>query len=146
MTTPALELHGVTKEFSKDREKVRAVDSVDLDVEQGEMVVFLGPSGCGKTTTLRMIAGFELPSSGTIRIQGGDMTNVPVNERAIGFVFQNYALFPHMSVGNNVAYGLRSRGERKEAIGPKVRAALELREEHGRPPHRIRRAPYPHAD
>jgi iron(III) transport system ATP-binding protein len=126
MTTPALELYGVTKEFSKDRETVRAVDSVNLRVEQGEMVVFLGPSGCGKTTTLRMIAGFELPSSGRISIQGSDMTNVPVNERAIGFVFQNYALFPHMTVGSNVAYGLKSRGERKEEIGSKVRSALEL--------------------
>ena len=126
MTTPALELRNVTKEFTKDKEKVRAVDEVSLRVEQGEMVVFLGPSGCGKTTTLRMVAGFELPSRGSVTIQGADMTNVPVNKRGIGFVFQNYALFPHMSVDQNVAYGLKSRGERDEAIWPKVKKALDL--------------------
>jgi iron(III) transport system ATP-binding protein len=123
---PALELKNVTKEFSKDKEKVRAVDEVSLTVEQGEMVVFLGPSGCGKTTTLRMVAGFELPSQGTVTIQGADMTRVPVNKRGIGFVFQNYALFPHMSVDQNVAYGLKSRGEKDETIWPKVKKALEL--------------------
>lgn len=126
MTTPALELRDVGKEFIKDRETVRAVDGVNLVVEQGEMVVFLGPSGCGKTTTLRMVAGFELPTSGSITIQGKDMTSVPVNRRGIGFVFQSYALFPHMSVERNVAYGLKSRGEAESAIGPKVQAALDL--------------------
>jgi iron(III) transport system ATP-binding protein len=126
MTTPALELRDVGKEFIKDRETVRAVDGVNLVVEQGEMVVFLGPSGCGKTTTLRMVAGFELPTSGSITIQGKDMTSVPVNRRGIGFVFQSYALFPHMSVERNVAYGLKSRGEAESEIGPKVQAALDL--------------------
>jgi len=126
MTTPALELKDVIKEFVKDKEKVRAVDDVNLRVEQGEMVVFLGPSGCGKTTTLRMVAGFELPTQGTVTIQGADMTNVPVNKRGIGFVFQNYALFPHMSVDQNVAYGLKSRGEKDESIWPKVKKTLEL--------------------
>jgi len=126
MTTAALELINVTKTFHKEREKVTAVDSVNLIVNQGEMVVFLGPSGCGKTTTLRMIAGFELPSSGKILIEGSDMTNVPVNKRGIGFVFQNYALFPHMNVYNNVAYGLRSRNERESTIKVKVKNALDL--------------------
>lgn len=126
MGTLALELGSVSKEFSKDGEMVRAVDSVDLKVEDGEMIVFLGPSGCGKTTTLRMIAGFDIPTSGTIAIMGEDMTNVPVNKRGIGFVFQNYALFPHMTVGSNVAYGLKSRGERDGEAEPKVRAALDL--------------------
>ncbi|MGB9686920.1 MAG: ABC transporter ATP-binding protein [Rectinema subterraneum] len=126
MTTPALELVEVTKIFQKDKEKVKAVDSVSLSVSKGEMVIFLGPSGCGKTTTLRMIAGFELPTSGRISIDGAEMTNVPVNKRGIGFVFQNYALFPHMSVFNNVAYGLRSRGEVDSIIQGKVNDALAL--------------------
>ena len=102
-----LELAQVSKIFQKDRDLVRAVDAVSLSVLAGEMVTFLGPSGCGKTTTLRMVAGFETPSAGTISIAGEDVTNVPVNRRDIGFVFQNYALFPHMSVFENVAYGLR---------------------------------------
>ncbi len=126
MPSSALELTNISKVFKKDREEVRAVDSVNLTVEQGEMVTFLGPSGCGKTTTLRMVAGFELPTGGTITIQGRDMTNTPVNKREIGFVFQNYALFPHMTVFNNVAYGLKSRGEKDAAIKPKVVSALAL--------------------
>jgi len=126
MTTAALNLIDVTKIFQKGRGKTAAVDSISLNVKQGEMVVFLGPSGCGKTTTLRMIAGFELPSSGRILIDGADMTNVPVNKRGIGFVFQNYALFPHMSVYSNVAYGLRSRKEPEGIIRQKVHNALEL--------------------
>jgi len=126
MAEPALELTGVTKEFQKGKERVKAVDSVSLKVEKGEMIVFLGPSGCGKTTTLRMVAGFEIATSGKISIQGEDMTNVPVNKRGIGFVFQNYALFPHMSVGANVAYGLKARGERDADIVRKVQEGLEL--------------------
>ncbi len=126
MTTAALDLIDVIKIFQKGKGKTAAVDSVSLSVKQGEMVVFLGPSGCGKTTTLRMIAGFELPTSGKILIEGTDMTNVPVNKRGIGFVFQNYALFPHMSVFSNVAYGLRSRRESEAMIGQKVLNALEL--------------------
>ena len=126
MSQSALELINVSKEFRKDNDIVRAVDSVDLVVEQGEMVTFLGPSGCGKTTTLRMVAGFELPTRGSVSIHGKDMTNTPVNKRQIGFVFQNYALFPHMSVYNNVAYGLKARGESDSEIRPKVRSALAL--------------------
>lgn len=126
MKTSALELVGVSKIFQKNGEPILAVDSVNLTVEEGELVTFLGPSGCGKTTTLRMVAGFELPTSGRITIQGSEMTNVPVNKRGIGFVFQTYALFPHMSVFNNVAYGLKARGEKGPDIGKKVRQALEL--------------------
>lgn len=122
----ALNLENVTKVFQKDSEKITAVDRVNLQVEEGEMVTFLGPSGCGKTTTLRMVAGFELPTSGSITIRGLDMTNTPVNKRKIGFVFQNYALFPHMSVYNNVAYGLKSRGEKDKDIKDKVKDALLL--------------------
>ncbi|MGE4584741.1 MAG: ABC transporter ATP-binding protein [Sphaerochaeta sp.] len=126
MKKSALELRDVTKVFQKGRENVRAVDTVNLIVEEGELVTFLGPSGCGKTTTLRMVAGFELPSSGSITVKGQDITNTPVNKREIGFVFQNYALFPHMSVYNNVAYGLKARGEKESEIRPKVISALQL--------------------
>jgi len=121
-----LELSNVSKIFRKDRDVVRAVDDVSMTVTPGEMVTFLGPSGCGKTTTLRMVAGFETPSGGTITIDGQDVTNVPVNRRDIGFVFQNYALFPHMSVFENVAYGLRVKGYREEEIRRMVREGLDL--------------------
>ncbi|MEZ3115805.1 ABC transporter ATP-binding protein [Halobaculum sp. MBLA0147] len=84
-----------------------ALDGVDLAVEPGEFFTLVGPSGCGKTTTLRTLAGFESPTSGTVRIDGTDVTGVPPEERDIGVVFQNYALFPHMTVGENVGYGLR---------------------------------------
>lgn len=126
MKKSALELRDVTKIFQKGHDVVRAVDMVNLSVAEGEMVTFLGPSGCGKTTTLRMVAGFELPSDGSITIRGKDMTNTPVNRRQIGFVFQNYALFPHMSVYNNVAYGLKARGEKDSDIRLKVLSALNL--------------------
>ena len=126
MNKSALELIGVSKLFQKDGESVLAVDAVGLTVKEGELVTFLGPSGCGKTTTLRMVAGFELPTSGRITIKGKDMTNVPVNKRGIGFMFQTYALFPHMSVYNNVAYGLKARGEKDREIKSKVREALRL--------------------
>ena len=106
----SLEILDVSKVFQKDGDLVRAVDRVSIVASPGEMVTFLGPSGCGKTTTLRMVAGFETPSEGSIVIGGRDVTDVPVNRRDIGFVFQSYALFPHMSVFENVAYGLRVNG------------------------------------
>ena len=87
-----------------------AVKGLDLRIEPGTMVTLLGPSGCGKTTTLRMLAGFETPSEGAITIGGADITHVPVNARGIGMVFQSYALFPHLTVRQNVEYGLRSQG------------------------------------
>ena len=99
---------------------------LDLDVKGGELVTFLGPSGCGKTTTLRMVAGFETPTSGRILIDGQDVTDTMVNKRHIGFVFQNYALFPHMTVGDNVAYGLRMRNESSKEIKTKVAQGLEM--------------------
>ena len=120
----ALELSNVKKIFEKDGEKLTAVDSTSLKVEKGELVTFLGPSGCGKTTTLRMIAGFERPTSGSITFGGKDMTNVPVNKRGIGFVFQNYALFPHMTIYNNVAYGLKARKETDDVI--RARSGMPL--------------------
>jgi spermidine/putrescine ABC transporter ATP-binding subunit len=103
-----------------------AVDHVSLDVLSGEFLTLLGPSGCGKTTTLRCIAGFVRPDTGRVRIADQDVTDMPPHRRNIGMVFQNYALFPHMTVLGNVAYALRIRGAPKEAIQAKVRAALEL--------------------
>jgi len=124
----ALNLENVTKTFKKDDGYITAVDSVNLQVEEGEMVTFLGPSGCGKTTTLRMVAGFELPTSGAITIRGLDMTNTPVNKRKIGFVFQNYALYPHMTVFDNMAFGLKLRKFPKNEILARVQEAAEILE------------------
>ena len=106
--------------------EVYAARDVTIDVAPGEFLTLLGPSGCGKTTTLRMIAGFEAPDAGRIAFGGQDVTLVPANQRGIGFVFQNYALFPHLSVFENVAYGLRVRGESRDAIGTAVTDVLQL--------------------
>lgn len=122
----ALSLKNINRVYVKDNERFNAVKDVNLTVNPGEFLTFLGPSGCGKTTTLRMIAGFETPSSGQILVDGQDITNVPANERNMGFVFQNYALFPHMKIFDNVAYGLRIRGESSEQIRAKVREGLEM--------------------
>ena len=103
-----------------------AVNGVSLNIESGEFVTLLGPSGCGKTTTLRLIAGFEMPSSGRILLDGQDMTNLPPNKRDMALVFQNYALFPHMSVYDNVAYGLETRGMKRQAIKVQVDEALKV--------------------
>jgi putative spermidine/putrescine transport system ATP-binding protein len=103
-----------------------AVDRFDLVAARGEFVSFLGPSGCGKTTTLRMIAGFEQPTAGTIRIDGRDVTNVPPNHRNVGMVFQSYALFPNMTVADNIAFGLKLRGREKGAIKARVDELLQL--------------------
>jgi ABC-type Fe3+/spermidine/putrescine transport system ATPase subunit len=97
-----------------------------LDVRPGEVMTLLGPSGCGKTTLLRVIAGLVSPDAGSISIGGRDVTWVPANRRQVGMVFQHYALFPHMTVFGNVAYGLRVRRARREEIGRRVRAALAL--------------------
>src|SRR5438876_9580690 len=99
-------LEGVRKRFGG----VMAVDGVTLDVRQGEFFSVLGPSGSGKTTCLRMIAGFELPTEGRVRLRGRDVTRLPPYERDVNTVFQDYALFPHMTVGMNVEYGLRVKG------------------------------------
>ena len=117
-----LSLEGVHKEFNG----VVAVDSFDLEVEPGEFVSFLGPSGCGKTTTLRMVAGFEPPTSGTIRLAGEDVTYAKPNERNIGMVFQSYALFPNMTVSENIAFGLRVRKEENSSRDERVAELLDL--------------------
>jgi ABC-type Fe3+/spermidine/putrescine transport system ATPase subunit len=124
---PGVRLSKVSAVFHHpERGALPAVNEVDLDVEPGELMTLLGPSGCGKTTTLRMVAGFQKPSSGRIFIGERDVTNVPANGRDIGFVFQNYALFPHMNIFENVAYGLRVRRKTKAEIRESVTAVLAL--------------------
>ena len=129
MNPAAIRVHveGVSKRFAhRVKGEIYAARDVVLDVRPGEFLTLLGPSGCGKTTTLRMIAGFETPDAGRIRFDGQDITDVPANQRNIGFVFQNYALFPHLSVFENVAYGLRVRGLATDAIGERVGSVLAL--------------------
>ena len=104
MSSAAIKLAEVTKTFDG---KVVAVDSVTLDISAGEFFSLLGPSGCGKTTTLRMVAGFVRPDEGRVVLRGNDVTDVPANKRPVNMVFQQYALFPHMSVYDNVAFGLK---------------------------------------
>jgi spermidine/putrescine transport system ATP-binding protein len=122
MALPAVELVGVSKKFGDD---VVAVDGIDLTVEDGEFFSLLGPSGCGKTTTLRMIAGFEYPTSGSLRIHGEEMGLRPPNERPVNTVFQSYALFPHMTVAENVAFGLEMKKVAKNEISGKVKRVLD---------------------
>jgi spermidine/putrescine ABC transporter ATP-binding subunit len=119
----AIEIAGVSKIYDGD---VRAVDAIAMEIRQGEFFSLLGPSGCGKTTTLRMIAGFDMPSTGAIRVDGADITHVPAHKRDMAMVFQNYALFPHRTVAENVAFGLRMRRLEKETIARKVKAALAM--------------------
>lgn len=102
-----------------------AVDGISLSITRGEMVTFLGPSGCGKTTSLRLIAGLELPTSGVVRIAGQDVSQRSASERNVGMVFQSYALFPHMSVLENVSYGPIIRGEAKSSARERAQAILE---------------------
>jgi putative spermidine/putrescine transport system ATP-binding protein len=117
-----LQLTGLTKTYGD----FHAVSGVDLDIRQGELVVLLGPSGCGKTTTLRMIAGFIAPTAGEIRLGGNDITRRPPWKRNTGLVFQSYALFPHLSVADNVAFGLRMRKLPQSRIALKLTEVLRL--------------------
>ena len=117
-----LEISSLTKRYGE----LKAVDEVNLAVAEGEFLVLLGPSGCGKTTTLRMVAGFVEPSSGTIQLGGRDITDLPPWKRNAGLVFQSYALFPHLTVNQNVAFGLEMRKMTPSEIGPKVAEALRL--------------------
>src|SRR6266540_5389439 len=117
-----LELRGISKTFGD----TIAVDDLSLSIEPGEFVSILGPSGCGKTTTLRLIAGFERPDTGRILIGGQDLTHVPPQRRNIGVVFQSYALFPHMTVAENVAFGLEMRGVDAAERTRRVGETLEL--------------------
>ena len=117
-----LTLTGIRKQFGA----TLAVDDFNLDAERGEFVSFLGPSGCGKTTTLRMIAGFETPTAGKIVIDGEDVTHRPPNRRNIGMVFQSYALFPNMTVADNVGFGLRVRKRPGDQIRKRVAELLDI--------------------
>jgi len=118
----AVELDGVTKRFGK----ITALDDVSLLIRRGELITLLGPSGCGKTTLLNLVAGFLMPDSGEIAVDGQRITDVPAYRREIGIMFQNYALFPHMNVAANVGYGLRMRRVAKAEIARRVADALAL--------------------
>ncbi len=133
---PFIKVQSVSKHFGD----FTAVDSVDLEIYKGELFCLLGGSGCGKSTLLRMLAGFETPSSGSITIDGADMTDVPPYERPVNMMFQSYALFPHMTVENNVAYGLKRDGVAKNEIEQRVEemlAMVELTQFRKRKPHQL---------
>ncbi len=119
---PLLSLKNLSKRF----DKTAAVADVSLEVERGEFFGLLGPSGCGKTTTLRMIAGLEQPDAGSVAFEDDDITNLPAERRGFGMVFQNYALFPHLNVLENVAFGLRARHKSTSEIRERVKSALGL--------------------
>lgn len=117
-----VQIKSVRKEFGG----FTAIENIDLDIESGELVALLGPSGCGKTTTLRMIAGLEHPTSGEILFDGRDVSDHPVQDRNVGMVFQRYALFPHMTVEKNVAFGLKVRGTPQSEIAPRLDEILDV--------------------
>ncbi|HTK55756.1 MAG TPA: ABC transporter ATP-binding protein [Gemmatimonadales bacterium] len=122
MTTPFVEFRRITKSFGAHR----AVDGVSLEIRRGEFFSLLGPSGCGKTTTLRLLAGLETPDSGEILLDGAPIAHLPAWERPLSMVFQSYALFPHLDVGRNVAFGLEQRKRPASEIQDRVRKALDL--------------------
>src|ERR1700712_1765004 len=117
-----IQLEGLTKHFGEHV----AVAGIDVDMPPGEFFTLLGPSGCGKTTTLRMIAGFERPTSGRIMLDGSDVARVPPHRRNVNTVFQSYALFPHLNVAGNVAFGLKYHKLSKQERAKRVGEALEL--------------------
>ncbi|HEV7236082.1 MAG TPA: ABC transporter ATP-binding protein, partial [Ktedonobacteraceae bacterium] len=117
-----LELDGITKYFGQ----LAAVDHISLSVEQGEFLTLLGPSGCGKTTILRMVAGFEVPSEGNILLDDEDITRRPASKRPMGMVFQSYALFPHMTAEQNIAFGMTIKHQPKDVIKRRCAELLEL--------------------
>src|SRR6202451_12702 len=116
-----IELVALTKRFAEV-----AVDEIDLQIASGEFFSLLGPSGCGKTTTLRLIAGFEQPTSGQILLDGSDVSGIPPHKRNVNTVFQSYALFPFLTVFDNVAFGLRNRKLAKSELDARVYTALDL--------------------
>src|SRR5260370_11632507 len=118
----SLEMVGVAKTFGT----TRAIDGVSLSVAGGEFFTLLGPSGCGKTTLLRLIAGIYPIGDGQVKLNGRDITHAPMHRRNLAMVFQNYALFPHLSAFDNVAFGLRSRRVARDEIRPRVKDALAL--------------------
>src|ERR1700754_3413207 len=116
-----VELHNITKSFGS----VDVIKGVNLDIEQGEFCVFVGPSGCGKSTLLRLVAGLEDISAGTLKIRGEVVNDVPPSKRGIAMVFQSYALYPHMTVYDNMAFGMKLARASKQEIDRRVRAAAE---------------------
>ena len=123
---PLVEIRNLSKVFGEGAGAVRALDDVSLDIAANEFFTLLGPSGCGKTTLLRLLAGFEHPTSGTLRLDGRDLTLDPPNKRPVNTVFQSYALFPHMSVARNVGFGLARLGIDGAAASARVAAMLRL--------------------
>jgi putative spermidine/putrescine transport system ATP-binding protein len=130
---PYLSIESITVSYGA----TRVLDRVSLGVERGEMIALLGSSGCGKTTLLRSIAGFVLPESGTISIDGKDITRLPPEARETAMMFQSYALWPHMNVADNIAYGLRMRGWKKDAIAARVEEMLKLLQLEGFGPRQV---------
>jgi spermidine/putrescine transport system ATP-binding protein len=124
--TIAISAQNVVKTFGQGDHAVRALDEVSLEIRRGEFFTLLGPSGCGKTTLLRLIAGFEMPSGGTILLEGQDITSLPPNKRPVNTVFQSYALFPHLTVAQNVAFGLEMLGKSKAEVQARTQKMLEL--------------------
>lgn len=122
----SLELKNIYKIFKSENTETVAVKNFSLKVEKGQLVTFLGPSGCGKTTTLRMIAGFETPTNGKIFLEGKDITNDPPNKRDISMMFQSYALFPHMTIKENIEFGLKLKKLPKNIIEEKVKKIINL--------------------
>ena len=120
--TPYLSIEALTVSYGA----TRVLDQVSLGVQRGEMIALLGSSGCGKTTLLRSIAGFVIPDSGAIRVDGKDITRLPPEARETAMMFQSYALWPHMSVADNIGYGLRMRNWKKDAIAARVAEMLRL--------------------
>ena len=119
---PMVQFKGILKRFGN----VVAVEKMDIDIEEGSLVTLLGPSGCGKTTLLRMVAGLEDPTDGDIFIKGVRINDTPIHKRNLGMIFQNYALFPHKNIFDNVAFGLKYRDVSKDDIKKKVTRALEM--------------------
>ena len=122
----AVEARNVTKIFGSGPDAVRALDNVSIQIRENEFFTLLGPSGCGKTTLLRLIAGFELPTEGEILLDGDRVGHLPPNKRLVNTVFQSYALFPHMTVRQNIAFGLEMRGVDRAKIAPTVKEMLQL--------------------
>jgi spermidine/putrescine transport system ATP-binding protein len=122
----AVDVQGVSKIFGAGADQVAALDNVSVTIAENEFFTLLGPSGCGKTTLLRLIAGFEMPSAGQILLEGKDISGLPPYERPVNTVFQNYALFPHMTVAGNIAFGLEMLGKPKAEIRETVTAMLKL--------------------
>src|SRR6184192_719880 len=134
----AIELKGIVKTFHAHGDAVNAVKGVDVTIGEGEFFSLLGPSGCGKTTTMRMIAGFDEPTQGEIFLHGKNVVGVPPNRRDVNMVFQSYALFPHVSVLDNVAFGLRRKGVAKTEAARRAADMLEIVDLKGREKRRPR--------